>query len=204
MSTFYSNYNCRNILNVTSDLIRNSKDKRIQNAFQNTTFIQSNRQPKNLLQLLTNSRFLTTPHQISDQEPSGIFLCDRSNCKICRLYLQECKSFVTAKGATWNVKSHATCHSKNVLYYLVCNFCNSTSYTGKTDDFRPRTNDHISICRKGKSTNSFDIHVYNCSKKTVAVEPFFKAYIFMVVNDYNKLLNLERMLHLQGHDTLNC
>ena len=111
---------------------------------------------------------------------------------------------MTSNGSTWDVKCNANCNSKNVLYFLVCNFCNFESYTGKTDDFRPRTNDHITKCRLGKSTNKFDIHVFNCSLNKNRQEPYFKAYIFMVLKDYNKLLNLERQLHLAGHDTLNC
>ena len=203
VSTYYSNHDGRNILNLTADLINSSKNKRIQEAFRNTEFIHSHRQPPNLLQLLTNSRFITTdsrPHR----KPSGIFHCTHGGCKICKLYLQECKSFVTSNGSTWDVKCFANCNSKNVLYFLVCNFCNFESYTGKTDDFRPRTNDHITKCRLGKSTNKFDIHVFNCSLNKERQEPYFKAYIFMVLKDYNKLLNLERQLHLAGHDTLNC
>ena len=68
---------------------------------------------------------------------------------------------------------------------------------------RDRTNDHISKIRKSNLKNKFDAHVINCAKNTVLQEPFFKAFIFMVANDYNKLLNLERKLHLDGHDTLN-
>ena len=135
--------------------------------------------------------------------PRGIFKCGREVCKLCKHYLQECASFITSKGVEWKVKCHASCSSLNVLYFLVCNSCGTTSYTGKTDNFRNRTNDHISKCRSGKSTNRFDIHVFNCSRDLETKEPFFKAYIFMVLNDYNKLLNLERNLHLAGHDTMN-
>ena len=204
VSTFYSNYSGRNILNVASDLISNSKNKRIKDAFKDATFIQSQRQPKNMLQILTNSRFITVS-SVSHRRPNGIFHCEDSRCKICSLYLQICQSFVTAKGATWNVKCHATCNSKNVIYFLICNSCEAESYTGKTDEFRSRTNDHISKIRKGRLKNKFDEHVINCYKKRkkTPCEPFFKAYIFMVVKDYNKLLNLERQLHLAGHDTLN-
>ena len=203
VTTFYSNYDCKNVLSVTSDLIQNSKNERLQNAFRGTKFLQGSRQPQNLLQLLSNSRFISSEVLNNHQKPAGIYHCEHGGCKICKLYLQECKSFFTSNGTKWDVKCHATCNSKNVLYFLICNFCNLTSYTGKTDDFRPRTNDHISKIRKGKSTNIFDLHVHDCSKKATKQEPFFKAYIYMVVNDYNKLLNLERKLHLAGHDTLN-
>ena len=202
VTTFYSNHDCRNVINVTSNFIANSRNKRIQDAFRNTEFIQSQRQPHNLLQLLTNSRYITATSG-SDRKPSGIYHCDHGGCKICRLYLQKCQSFVTSKGVTWDVKCFANCNSKNVLYFLICNFCNVASYTGKADVMRDRTNDHISKIRKSNLKNKFDAHVINCAKNTVLQEPFFKAFIFMVANDYNKLLNLERKLHLDGHDTLN-
>ena len=119
---------------------------------------------------------------------------------------QEGPSFRTSNGTLWDVKCHATCHSRNVIYFLVVYFqvisAISTSYTGKTDNFRSRTNDHISKCRTGKSTNIFDLHVHSCSGGTL-IEPFFRANIFMVLSDYNKLLNVERQLHLAGHDTMN-
>ena len=100
---------------------------------------------------------------------------------------------------------HAHCNSKNAIYYQVCNFCNKVSNIGKTDDIRDRTNNHISACKHGKSTDIFDNHVFACSKKhnLSHTEPFFKLYILMVLNDYNKLRNYERQLHLQGHDTIN-
>ena len=203
VTTYFSNLDSKNILQATKDLVGSSKDQRIRSAFENTKFIQAHRQPKNLLQLLSNSSFITSETPVNST-PRGIFKCGRNCCKICKFYLQECSSFVTSKGVTWNVKCHATCKSLNVLYFLSCNSCNNTTYIGKTDNFRNRTNDHISKCRSGVSTNKFDVHVYNCSLTHSPKEPFFKAYILMVLNDYNKLLNVERKLHLQGHDTMNC
>ena len=66
-------------------------------------------------------------------------------------------------------------------------------------------NNHISGCRNGNVSDIFDMHVYQCNKnKNVPhTDPYFKAFIFMVASDYNKLMNLERRLHLLGHDTLN-
>ena len=89
-----------------------------------------------------------------------------------------------------------------MLYFLICNFCNTTSNTGKTDNFRERMNNHITAWRWGKSSDTFDNHVFECSSHNNLrhEEPFFKAYIYMVVNDYNTLLNIERRLHLAGHE----
>ena len=121
------------------------------------------------------------------------------------MYLQKCKSFMTSSGKEWFVKCHVNCRSKNAIYFQICNFCNVTSNIGKTDDLRERTNNHISSCRNGTSSDIFDNHVFNCSKVNNVrhVEPYFKLYVLMVLNDYNKLLNYERKSHLEGHDTLN-
>ena len=80
-----------------------------------------------------------------------------------------------------------------------------TSYTGKTDNLRDRTNNHITGCRHGKTSDKFDNHVYNCGKtrNLPAIEPYFKMYMFMALSDYNKLRNYESNLHAQGHDTMN-
>ena len=121
------------------------------------------------------------------------------------MYLQKCTSFVTSNGCQWDVKCHVTCNSLNVVYFLICNFCKITSKTGKTDNLRQRTNNHITACRHGKSSDVFDNHVYQCSKNYNIPhdEPFFKLYVYMACSDYNKLLNIERSLHVAGHDTLN-
>ena len=60
-------------------------------------------------------------------------------------------------------------------------------------------------CRHGKSTDDFDNHVFACWKERGVphTEPYFKIWIFMVLNDYQKLLKYERDLHLAGHDTMN-
>ena len=164
-------------------------------------FIHARRQPPNILRNITNTKFITK----EEQNIHGITLCVRY-CKICEIYLQECTSFLTANGKEWTIKCHITRDSKNVLYYLVCAFCNEESYTGKTDDMRERTNNHISCIRHGTGSNKFDKHVHNCSKEKRKKhdEPFFKLYAFMVLNDYNKLRNQERRLHLLNYDTINA
>ena len=200
VSTFYSNLDSSNTIDVAKNLIQNSKNPRIQHVFKDVEFIHARRQPPNILAQITNATFITG----STSEENGIFHCKRANCKICTLYLQKCKSFPTKSGI-WDVKCHAHCNSKNVIYYQVCNFCKKESNIGKTDDLRERTNNHISGSRNGKSTNKFDLHNYKCprDKGIPPTEPFFKLYILMVLNDYSKLRAHERSLHLQNHDTIN-
>ena len=105
--------------------------------------------------------------------------------------MQECSSFITSNGYDWKIRYHINCHSTNVLYFLSCNSCNGfTTHIGKTVNFRHRMNNHTTACRYGKSTDKFDNHVFKCIHKNdhVAKEYYFKVYVFMTVNNENKLL----------------
>ena len=201
ISTYFSNIESSNILETAKSLLQNSTNQRIKDVFNDVQFIHARRQPPNLLRQITNASFI----QGERERNPGIHLCSRPNCKICRLYLQECSKFTTANGTEWVIKSEITCHSKNTLYYLLCSFCGTVSKLGKTDDLRERTNNHISAMRYGKSSDKFDRHVYRCSqnKNVPHNEPFFKLFAFMTVSDYTKLRNHERRLYLGGHDNIN-
>ena len=170
ISTFYSNYDNSNVLEVTKQLVNVSKNTRLQKAFENVKFIQSYKQPPNILRILSHSTFITENKEIKS---SGLFKCKDKRCKICKLYINEGNSFKTANGTIWILKCYADCNSKNALYYLKCNFCNETSYTGKTDNLRQRTNQHISDCRYNTGGN-FDTHVNMCAKSQSKelLEPF--------------------------------
>ena len=121
------------------------------------------------------------------------------------MYLQVGKEVTMSDGSRWEVRSYADCNSLNVLYFLVCNFCNRESNIGKTDDCRERTNNHMSGCRHGRTSDKFDNHVFECAGKQGMdlVEPFFKLHILMVCNSYHKLLSYESSLHARGLDTIN-
>ena len=203
VSTYYSNYDSGNILSATKNLIENSRNTRIQSAFKDVKFINSYRQPPNLLRQITSAEYVTS----AENTEGGIKLCGRSICKLCALYLQECNSFKTSNGAIWNIKSAITCQSKDVIYFQLCMFCLRESNIGKTDNLRYRANNHMSSCRLGNGTDLFDLHVYECARKhqqtAVIYEPYFKLYVMMELSDYNSLRNHERRLHLQGHDTTN-
>ena len=204
ISTYFSNFDGGNIIEAAQNLIQRSTDKRIKEAFKDVNFIHARRQPPNILQRVTNAKFITGEKSVRP----GIWRCGRYQgvvCKICQLYLQECTSFLCANGKRWTVHCYAHCNSLNVLYYLICAFCDFESYTGKTDVIRDRTNNHITCIRNGTGSNKFDKHVHQCGKKhgKSLEEPYFKLFIFMVMNDYNKLRNMERRLYLLNYDTMN-
>ena len=103
-----------------------------------------------------------------------------------------------------SIREKIMCNSKNVLYFLKCSICNLTTYTGKTNNFRLRMNNHISECRTGNTCDRFDIHVFNCRKiNNYHTEPYFKIYAFMTVKHENMLLSYEAYLHKKQYDTLN-
>ena len=135
----------------------------------------------------------------------GLYKCKDKRCKLCRLYIQECKTFYTARGNEWIVKGKITCSSKNLIYYLECLPCKaSTTYTGITTNCRKRMNNHISDIYTGRTTNIFDRHVHECCKKNnYFEEPYFRMYAFMEVSDEKLLLTYESYFHRLKFDTMN-
>ena len=141
----------------------------------------------------------------TNSKPDGLYKCENSQCEICRYFIQECTSFITANGVEWTIQGHITCKSRNVLYYLTCLACNVVTYTGKTKTpTNKRMNNHRSECRSGRTTDLFDLHVHECIKKNkVTSEPFFSVKAFMTVKDPEMLSTYESYLHKRGFDTIN-
>ena len=148
-------------------LLKNCPDENTKKCFENKNVILAKRQSPNLLRQLMSAKF-----DNNENMQNGIFKCKNRNCKICRLYLVECKSFRTANNTMWEVKTHITCDSKMVLYFQICSFCEIESNVGKTVNLRLRMNNHISACRIGNSTDKFDNHVNACQKGKDAKEPY--------------------------------
>ena len=202
ITPYLGNFDSSSIVHTTRELIASSSNERLQNAFKDTRLVQCHTQPPNLLRILSSSHFNSSTSQ--ELKEKGVHRCNSSKCEICSLqYLQECKSFVTSNGTTWNVKCWITCNSLNVIYFIKCSFCHVFTKLGKTDNLRDRTNNHRSGCRNGKSSDIFDNHVFACHRAQglSLQEPYFLLYVLMACSDYNKLINIERKLHLKGHDT---
>ena len=202
ISTYYSNFENNLVTEVTKDMLKNTRNERISEAFKDVQFIQAYRQPPNLLRTLTHSTFTLNGNC---NLPIGTHKCRDIRCNLCKLYIQMGNSFTMSNGQKWKLKVFANCNSKNAIYYLTCNFCNHMTYIGITDSIRDRSNNHISCCRHGTGDNLFDNHVFNCSikNKQQSVEPFFKIHIMMVTNDYSKLLDYECKFHSLGYDIMN-
>ena len=206
VTTFHQNIDNNLLVNSINQKISSIRSPNLKNVFQNSNIILSQRQPKNILQILTKSTFLSNKLFL----PNGVFKCNDIRCKICNLYLVECSSFQMSNGEKWEIRSNINCHSRNVIYYLKCNMCNdATTYIGKTEGdinkgFKPRMNNHISESRTGKSYCNFPKHVYNCGiKNNCLIEPFFKIFIMMRLSDSSRLETYEKHFQRKGCDTMN-
>ena len=202
ITPYLGNLDTSNIVNTTRDLIMASSNERLRNAFDEAKFVQCHTQTPNILQLLSSSRFFSS--STNHNEEKGTVQCSNKLCQICRLnYIQQCKSFKTSNGTDWKIKRRITCNAKNCIYFLKCKFCIDFTKLGKTDDLRLRTNNHRSCCRNGNGSDIFDNHVFICSRLNGSKppEPLFLLFVMMECNDYDKLLSIERKLHLEGHDT---
>ena len=198
-----SNFKFSHILTTAKNLIENSRSDEIRHIFKDTRFVESMRQPKNVI------RTITTARRINDtafETNAGIFAeCSDPRCEICSLgYIQNCNSFVTSNGKTWEIKSHINCNSRNVLYYLECLFCNGqVTKTGKTKSIlRLRLNNHRSECATGRTTDVFDKHCHECGAHRKQ-EPYFRVRAFMKLSTPEKLLTYEKLFHERKYATIN-
>ncbi len=207
-STFVSNLTHDNTIHQINELLKNTKSAKLNEIFDGCRAMIAYKQPNNIQRLLTKAAFNSSNNTPS--LPNGLYRCNRDICKLCKLYIQECTTFVCSNGFNWEIRSHINCHSKNVLYFLKCLWCDRdnppTTNTGKTNEFRDRMNNHISACRLGTSTDVFDNHVYDCRRKHGAageIEPFFHIYAFFTVKNTQSLETYEKDLHRKGYDTIN-
>ena len=178
-------------------------DSELCEIFKESTVLLSQRQPKNLLRHLSHSKF----ESIRNNNTENLIKISKcisktKTCKICSQYLQFTNEFTTTTGKIWVTKCEMNCNSKNVIYYLKCNFCDTASYIGKTNDLRSRTNVHISSCRTGNGSDIFDQHVFKCRKNNNN-EPYFKLYLMMKLKTDAALLTYESHFHSLGYDTFN-
>ena len=193
---------------TTDNYLNHTNKERLKTVFGHSKTVLALKQPRNLLLYLTSASFssdIVNQGTIPSEDGLYTFDCNDKRCNLCNKYIVQCKSFVTANKYIWEIRGHINCKSKNVIYYLVCSACNIVSYTGKTNAFRLRMNNHISACRLGTSSDRFDNHVYNCCRKeNYNTEPYFKIFTFMELKNEHLLLTYEAYLHQLGYDTMNC
>ena len=139
--------------------LSNIQWRHLSEVLKNKNVNLSQKQPRNLLRLLTRARFNAEINAF--QQQTGLFQCIDERCKICSLYIVEGHIFIMLNNVRWELRSHVTCRSINIIYYLKCNMCKKKeTYIGKTVghnivEFKSRMNQHIIDSRTGASTCKF-------------------------------------------------
>jgi hypothetical protein len=194
-----SNFKFNHILTTASNLLKNARSDEIRHIFKDIRFIEATSQPKNILRTITSTKRMTTA-------APGIYAeCTDPRCMICKYgYIENCSSFTTSNGKTWEIRSHINCNDRNVIYYLECRFCNGdVTKTGKTKTkLRERVNNHISECASGNTTDVFDLHCHQCGAHRKE-QPYFKIRAFMKLETPDKLLTYEKLFHERKYATIN-
>ena len=95
--------------------------------FQESNIFLSQRQPKNLLRLLSN-----TSISRNQSLPKRIFKCNDKKCKISKPYVIEYSEFELANRKILIIKTNIICRSRNIIYQLKCKLCMYETYIGKT------------------------------------------------------------------------
>ena len=189
--------------------LSNIQSRHHSELFKNKNILLLEKQPINLFWLLTQARFNTEINAF--QQENGLFKFISKRCEVCSLYIVEGNSFIMSNNMRWELRSHVTCRSINIISYLKCNMCKKKeTYIGKTVGanivgFRSRMNQHISDNRTGDWTCKFPMHVYKCSLKNKCLyKPFFEINVMMTLKSSNQLEIYQNYFHKKGYDTLKC
>ena len=139
----------------------------------NAKIIKSNRQPKNLKQILTKAKF---EDDTRDEAPK-VLKCKNTKCGICENII-EGESFTFKNGPTFKVKTDMSCTSKNLLYVMRCEGCGE-DYIGQTgNELRKRMTVHRQQIRNPELRMiPLSEHSSKCAKsgsKKFSVFPFYK------------------------------
>ena len=174
---FVTTYNPRNpdiFPVIQTNLPILGKDKKMGDILANAKIIKSNRQPKNLKQILTKAKF---EDDTRDEAPK-VLKCKNTKCGICKNII-EGESFTFKNGPTFKVKTNMSCTSKNLLYVMRCEGCGE-DYIGQTgNELRKRMTVHRQQIRNPELRMiPLSEHLSKCAKsssKKFSVFPFLQV-----------------------------
>ena len=126
------------------------KDEKMEKGFKN--IIKSKRQPKNLKQILTESKYSRDP-ETNTVSRRGDKKCLLSQCLI------EGNSYTFPNNKTFNIKENMSCQTKYCIYAIKCQ-CNK-NYKGETTNLLKRFNFHKQNEREG-SEYEVSKHIKGC------------------------------------------
>ena len=184
--------------------------ERMKKVLEGKKVIAARRQPQNIRSMLFRPRF-----QQNDQQSKGSVKPCRDDpnrkvgpgqpCRCCDL-LQPC-SDLTFQGSTepFEIRSHFTCDTSNLIYALTCGGCGS-NYIGQTErTVRERCGDYRRAINAQNFTQGVHEHLFNCANGDFKMTPFFKikgqqrdhstilAYEDLFIKKYKPKLNNSKL-----------
>ena len=170
VTTYYENIDSEKVVWKIHSKLSNIQSVHLSEVYKNKTAILSQKQLKNLLWLLTWARFNTKINAF--QQQNRLFKSIDKRWKICSLYIVEWHSFIMFNNMRREVRSHVTCWSINIIYYLKCNMCKKRKpilekllVIISLDSNLEWTNTSLIPRVWEDSTCKFPIYVYNCGLK---------------------------------------
>ena len=162
------------IIKQNLDLLKGNN--KINEILKTTKIIKSNRQPKNLKQILTSAYF-------GKQKAEGVKKCGKTRCEICHLLLEGKTFFFENHNTPFIINKTLNCDSENVVYAIKCNKC-SADYIGSTKNLRNRTNLHKSHIKiEANRLLPVSKHMHSCGE-SFKIMPIYK-------NDNYQLLQIK-------------
>lgn len=174
------------IKNKCNELMQSSD--RMRKIFENHTILQSRRQPKNLKQMLTCSKF----NNSNDADPV-VSKCKTPRCGTCPIII-ECSSYVFKNGLHFTVKANMNCKSKCVIYAIICSRCGDF-YIGQTsNELRTRMTVHRQQTKTDSLRNlNVNKHVHDCAGDHFNVIPLYQLHssdTVLLENKENQLIKI--------------
>ena len=185
-------------LKMFHSCLKRIKNKALKTCYQKKKVLLSTRQPPNLRKLLITAKFeiLPIPKQVKQV---GFFPC--ANCIYHKYgYFKECLPFLFKyknKLLTWHYQLSLSCHSKDVLYVLICNNCDYF-YIGQTEELKQHTRKHKSDVIHLNNSNckkSFE-HLRTGSKMK---ERYFNVYPILYEENKN-LQEFQERLYIMNRE----
>ena len=181
--SFVFTHNCSNPQVV--DMVRKSTSLlapsgRMNTVMKNKRIIAARRQPPSLRSFLFKPRFDMSqlPSQGSITPCRGDANCKKTRGRPCGCcdYLNSCSSFrFHGSNEEFELRSHFTCDTMNVLYVLTCPTCHH-DYIGQTErTVRDRCGDHRRAISDPKYfSQGVHQHLATCGKGHFTMTPFLK------------------------------
>ena len=106
------------------------------------------RRCKNISDILVRAKLPEPINTNKSRSPFGSFRCNKTNCTTCPFIEDGLNQYTFySTGQTYQIKSHITCETSNVIYMIQCTKCN-LQYIGETKRrLRPVPNVVLLPCR---------------------------------------------------------